>query len=239
MDKELNLFEEEPQAKVDLSGLVKMAEEIEEFAYGKGDKKEPNLSSVKDPNVRDDIEQRANKLLSLVEENGGEKALAVWYLAFKKMRKEFLALSMVTMPEAMLSLGMPGFELANGKKVTLKNDVECSIPKAKVMLAMKEMIEVEMDYLIEENKPEDKEAFIKERMPELRTAVETRFKHKAVIEAPTEEVLEFIFNKDVSYKNEWSIPAATLKKVVKDLFARGVNIPPSISHFELKKVEVK
>ena len=139
----------------------------------------------------------------------------------KHKQRELENVSRDTIPSLLNSLGLSELRLSTGEKIEIKDKVKASIANKNYFEAYRNMVEAEGG---------DEEAEKK---------VNGLFKSTAVLEDPSDEVLDFLLDKEIAYESKKSIHAQTLAKYCRGKLERGEFIPEGISVFSYQETKIK
>lgn len=139
----------------------------------------------------------------------------------KNKKKELEEISRVKIPTVLNNNGLSEIRLSNGNKVIVKDKVKASVNKNNMMLAYRNMVNIEGGGEIGEK------------------VADTFFKSSLVIEDYSEDVLELLLDKEIPYETKKTIHPATLSKYCREKLEKGEQAPEGVTVFQYQETTIK
>ena len=160
-------------------------------------------------------EKTLERLMGLVDEQLTiEATIEIAEETLKELKKDHNRVALLEIPEIMDELGVAEITLTNGKKVSVKENLYCSVPK-------KRMGEI-ADFLIDH----DYATLLKQDVIVPLDATDDELKAN---------VLDALARVGVDYSETFKVNTSSLKKAVKEMLENGVDLDLSMFGAFIKK----
>ena len=141
--------------------------------------------------------------------------------SLKAKKKDLEKVSREDIPRIFNSAGLTRLDLATGETIEIKEQLKASIANKNYLLAYRNMVNAEGG---------DETAT---------TMIDALFKSELVIENASDELMDMLLNKEISYENKKTIHHATLKSYCKNRLESGESVPEGISVYQYQEAKIK